>query len=510
MTSPAVHYEAHGASVIPFLWLIGRERPPLEVMVVGPAGTGKSLGIGQFLLAFMDRYADAQILCLRKTRVSLNESFLDTWENEVLGPGHEAIADLTRAHRRDYVLGNGARMVLGGMDRPRRLFSTQYHIIYACEMTEFTEAEWMSLHRGLRRPGAAGWTLLIGDANPDSEFHWANRRFPDPAPFGRRRAKRNGRMRILSWHSDNPTITPEYLRRMDTQNVGHMRDRLYLGLWRTASGLVYQGYSQFVHLQAGRLRWTRDAFGKPIRGEPVTLELPALEAQTTLTWFGASLDFGFVAPGCMQVWGVDQEERAYRCAEVYQTGKDVEWWADYVADLWFEFRFRFLVCDNDEEKVKRINDHLSKRGVPRLAKCVSKPQHKETMFNAVRELLKPRRDGFPGIYLLRDVLRGGRDPALDGVNKPCCLEEELVGLVIRKPRDTAEGEVMYEESEPTCADHAADAMGYFMLEAWGKDLSKRETPLERLGDRTHRELLESAHDLMMRERRTQARKKGGL
>lgn len=509
---PQKQFHAHGAGAILFRWLEGRETPPKECMIVGPAGTGKSINCGHFLWGFIDRWGKgAKVLVLRKTRVSLNESFLDTFENEILYPGHPSIGRLSRDHRTKYVHPNGGELVLGGMDQGRRLFSTQYHIIYVNEMTELTEKEWMSLHRALRRPGGPGWHLLLGDANPDAEFHWANRRFPDPAPLGRRRALQGGRERILSFHRDNPMYATdpawrEYLVRLDTQLVGHTRDRLFLGKWMTAAGLVYAMWNPHVHLQTGRMKWPRDAFGKVIRGEGCTLELPDLGVATSLTWFGASMDFGHTAPGCFQVWGHDQERRSFRVAEVYRSGKTIDWWAEWIADLYFEFRFRFISCDSaSPEPIERLNDHLAKRGVPKIAKGVVKPTRKLAMFNAVREGMRLRTDGFPSIVLIRDALRGGRDPDLDADKKACCTEEEVGGLVIRTPRETERGEVQFEEEDPACPNHGCDAMGYEQLEAWGKDLSKKPAAVQRLVQESQELLKESAYDLARRERRNRRR-----
>lgn len=500
--------ELRGAGQILFSWLRGEQRPPEECMIVGPAGTSKSFSVGTFLWACADRWPDFCALVIRKTRVSLNDSFLDTFESEVIAHEQEVIGGKARQHRTNYQHENGAQIRLGGMDQGRRLFSTQYHVIFVEEMTELTEDEWQSLHRALRRPGGPGWHILLGCANPDFEGHWANLRFPDPAKYGQRRLCRDGRERILAWHKDNPGCTPEYLNRLDKQLVGHMRDRLFLGLWRTASGLIYPMWDQFLHMQTGRLVWPRDAWGKPMRGEGCTLELPDLGFEVDITWFSASQDFGWTSAGCLQVWGHDAEGRSYRVAEVYQTHKDVEWWADWASDLWAEFRFRYLVCDNDAEKVKRINDHLADRGVPRVAKCVEKPPHKEVMFNAVREQLKRRpTDGFPSLFLIRNALRGGRDPELSNDKQPCCTEEEMPRLIVRDARETARGLVPYEESDPSCRDHGLDALGYAMLTAWKRDMSPRPK-LIRPVQATLEALKESAADLARKERYLRRARRG--
>lgn len=473
-------YHAYGASGVPFRWIQGRAEPPDECLIEGPAGTGKSVGIGKFLWSVLDAHPDACILVVRKTLTSLRDSFQDTLENEVLWPDHPSVQGRQREYRTKYVHPNGAELRLGGFDKPRSLFSTQYTIIFVNEATELTKKEWESLHRALRRPGGPGWHVLIGDCNPDMGEHWINRRFPKG-----HLAEGGGKLRLMSTHADNPAITKKYLSRLDNQLTGVMHDRLFKGLWRTAEGLIYPMVDEYTHLLTGELEWPVDAYGEVIRGETVTLRIQrGIETdkfeERELRWFGASMDFGWEAPGSFSVWGVDGEKRGYQVRQVYYTQKELDWWAECIYEAWLIYKFRFVVCDSAEPRsIKHLNDWVQKKGMPRICVKIDKPARKRHGFDHVRQGLKVKPDGNPNLYFLRDNLWAPagdklRDPRLKADELPIGTAEEIVALVLAKVRETEKGEVPQEESDQGCADHGCDDMMYFWLHAWRKDLSKKK------------------------------------
>ena len=57
-----------------------------EIVLAGPAGTGKSRGNLEYLNYWASEYARCRILMLRKTRRSLTESGMVTLEQKVLNP----------------------------------------------------------------------------------------------------------------------------------------------------------------------------------------------------------------------------------------------------------------------------------------------------------------------------------------------------------------------------------------------------------------------------------------
>src|SRR4029077_15530344 len=57
-----------------------------EVLIAGPAGTGKSISCLQKLHLAMSKYPDARGFMARKTRVSMTNSCLETFQKKVLKP----------------------------------------------------------------------------------------------------------------------------------------------------------------------------------------------------------------------------------------------------------------------------------------------------------------------------------------------------------------------------------------------------------------------------------------
>src|SRR6185503_18079309 len=85
-----------------------------EVLLDGPAGTGKSRGVGEYILQFLQNHKGCRVAAIRKTRVSMTQSWLVTWETKVLGDRlderylYESLASGPgRANRDHYRFKNG-------------------------------------------------------------------------------------------------------------------------------------------------------------------------------------------------------------------------------------------------------------------------------------------------------------------------------------------------------------------------------------------------------------------
>jgi len=197
------------------------------VLVEGPAGTGKSRAILEKLHACMVKYPGARALIIRKTRASLSETTLKTFEENVLSE-HDPLHDgADREHRQHYEYPNGSRIVCGGLDRPTRYYSGEYDIVYIGEAIEVARDEAQSLLRSLRN-NVMPYQQLIMDTNPGSPRHWLNM----DADAGKL-------PRIRTVHADNPSVTEAYLATLAAMD-GVLYRRLFLGEWVAADGTVYQ------------------------------------------------------------------------------------------------------------------------------------------------------------------------------------------------------------------------------------------------------------------------------
>jgi len=406
--------------------------------------TGKSRGAGEYLWWIATNFPKSRILVARKTRVSLSESWLVTWEDKVVPPNHPMLKGATRAHRDHYSWGNGSILVPAGLDSPRKLFSSEWDLIYVNEATELTEDEWESFHRGLRNKRVP-WQQLFGDCNPDIPTHWLNQR-----------CIRGLCKRLVTTHEDNPSNTPEFMAGLRAL-TGVRYKRLYLGEWCAAEGQVWENYDRDLHLIT------------PPRKEDGTVDYEKLG----IKWYFASFDWGHTAPGCFQVWGACEDGTLYRVAEIYRRGELLETWAKWAKEFHDEFKFLAIVCDpSRNDAITAFNRLLcpaSRTGT--VLGAIARPADNAkttTLRNGdlsgldlVRWWLEPGEKKRPHLFFLRDVNRHV-DRGLQETSQPWRTEDEIPGYTFWK---NAAG-VLTEQTDPACPDHGADCVRYACAFAW--------------------------------------------
>ena len=222
-------YTAHGQAVE--LW---RSRAP-EIVISGPAGTGKSRACLEKLHFCALKYAGMRGLIVRKTRESLSEAALVTFEEKVLPAWSPLKEGPRRNFRQAYHYPNRSEVVVGGLDKPGKIMSTEYDMIYVQEATELEQEDWQALTTRLRN-NVIPYQQLIADCNPDAPTHWLWVR-----------SQSDALTMLHSRHEDNPRLyrrgawTEEgvsYLATLD-RLTGTEHARLRLGQWVQASGIVY-------------------------------------------------------------------------------------------------------------------------------------------------------------------------------------------------------------------------------------------------------------------------------
>lgn len=336
-----------------------------EVLAPGPAGTGKTRGILEKVHLYLLKYAKTRGLICRKTRASMTESVLVTFESKVVQIGC-AINNQSRRTRSSYDYDNGSVLVVGGLDNPDRIMSTEYDIIAVFEATECSEDDWEKLTTRLRN-GKGPYHQIVADCNPASPSHWL-----------KRRADR-GQMEVHECrHQDNPVLWDrqakdwtehgrKYLATLQSL-TGHRRARLLDGKWSAAEGLVYPEFNTVTHvvhdMPAGWEKW------------------PKLR----------SIDFGFVHPFVCQWWAIDPDGRMYLYREIYQTKRTV---AEHAATI-----NRY---SQGETYVATVTDHDAEDRATLAAHGInSVPAIKDhrTGRDAMHERLRIQGDAQPRIFFL--------------------------------------------------------------------------------------------------------------
>lgn len=414
--------------------LLFSNREP-EVLLSGPAGTGKSRACLEKMYACAEKYPGMRGAIVRKTRESLTEAGLVTWEDKVVPQGHPALRGIQRRMRQVYTFPNGSEVAVGGMDKATKILSTERDLIYVQEATELDENDWEYLTTRLRN-GVMPYQQIIGDCNPDRPSHWLYQR------------SQNGLTNMLeSRHEDNPTIwdeeeecwTPQgsiYIARLD-RLTGARKSRLRFGRWVTSEGTVYEGWDPNVHV--------------------VTKDIPR---SWTRYW---AVDFGFENPFVCQCWATDEDGRLYLDWEVYETHKLVEDHARRILNLigaegeeesinWENaIKPSAIICDHDAEGRATLEKHL---GLPTY------PAEKaiEDGIQAVAARLRTAEDGRPRLFLKKSCTLDRDELLLEG-KKPISTEQEFDGYQWQKGKD---GKPLKEE--PLDVDnHGLDALRYMVM-----------------------------------------------
>ena len=410
-----------------------------EVLLAGPAGTGKSVACLSKIHFLADRVPGLRALIARKTRESVTESALVTFEERVVAPEHPILAaGGSRRMRQAYHYPNGATVVVGGLDKPSKIMSTEYDVIYIQEATEVGENEWEALTTRLRN-GALPYQQLMADCNPEAPTHWLKRRCD------------SGSCRmLLSRHEDNPSLfTPDgrrtavgrgYLAKLDAL-TGARYWRLRHGRWVQAEGVVYPEWNPSVHL--------------------VPFDSPPLDWPRY--W---SIDFGFTNPFCWLCAARDPDGRLYVYRQMYHTRRLVEDHARQilrtvraeaehyarasrvpVEAVLERLRPHAVVCDHDAEGRSTLERHLNLGTRPAIKNI-------KAGIEAVKSRLRPAEDGLPRLTVCRDCLLE-RDVELADAKRPCRLEEEIDSYVWR-PAEDGKDEPVDDNN------HALDALRYLV------------------------------------------------
>jgi phage terminase large subunit len=431
-----------------------------EVLLSGPAGTGKSRACLEKLHLMCLANPGMKGLIVRKVRDSLASTALATYRQHVAKEAIDAgicwFYGGSAEEPPQYRYGNGSAIMLGGMDKPTKIMSSEYDVVYVQEAIELTVTDWENITTRLRN-GVVSFQQLIADTNPDRPKHWL-----------KDRCDRGDTKLIYCRHQDNPvyyhpdgTLTEQGAAYMATLDrlTGVRRLRLRDGKWVAAEGIIYGVWDEGVHL----------------------IDARAIPPDWERFW---TVDFGFTNPFVLQCWAVDGDGRLYLYREIYRTKTLVEDHAKAIlaavrrcavcckskaADHdcqdckacrleWTEPRPRAVICDHDAEDRATLERHLGMSTTP-ARKTVSDG------IQAVQTRMRVAKDGRPRIFVMRGEPLGGRDPDLDEEKKPCSTAEEISGYVWAvKPGGEAKEEPLKKD------DHGCDAMRYAVAEA---DLGRR-------------------------------------
>lgn len=430
--------------------------------------TGKSRGILEKIHIICSKYAFARVLIARKTRASLSQSALFTFESKVVQQGHPILRGPQRIQRSMYTYPDTkAEIVVGGLDDPQKFMSTDFDIIYIQELIECAESDLQDLLTRLRN-GRVPYQQLLFDTNPAKPLHWVYQ------------GSLAGKWKMWnSYHEDNPTLwqeappsvqsalrgLPDFKTAQESGFVFETDDTSYdllrewpetapdgrHGRW-TKHGLDYLStLDMLTGARLQRLRWGKWAGAEgTVYGEVWDADIhmcDAFEPDESYRHFW-SIDFGFTAPFVLQMWLVSTDNVMILWKEIYHTQRLVSDHAKQAMEMIGytydentghqsipgEKQYPFpevIICDHDAEGRADFEKHVGM---------------------ATQQAYKGISDGLQGVTtrlrgydivengILRRVprikfMRGSvveRDPRLADSSKPQCTVEEFDGYVWKK------------------------------------------------------------------------------
>ena len=388
-----------------------------EVVLSGPAGTGKSRACMEKLHMMALVNPGMRGLIARKTATTLSSTALVTWRrfvaNESLLSGDLEYYGGSAQEPAQYRYRNGSVVALGGLDAVGKIMSSEYDVIYIQEATELTETDWEALTTRLRN-WVVSFQQIIGDCNPSAPTHWI-----------KMRAERGALNMLPTRHEDNPmlfkadgkTVTErgtDYLNKLDAL-TGVRHSRLRMGLWVAAEGIIYGEFTD-AHI---------------LDRIPVDDDVPTDPFGVPLTWRRYwGVDFGFVHPFVLQCWAADGDGRLYMYRELYMTHRTVDQHAAEILGIvqpngpdteWIEPRPSTIVADHDAEGRATFENVIG---------MSTMPAHKSVLegIEAVQVRLRDAGDGRPRVFFLRNSLVR-KDNSLVESGKPTCTVEEIPSYV---------------------------------------------------------------------------------
>lgn len=306
-----------------------------EVILSGPAETGKTLANCWKLHLLACKYPGSQWAIVRKTQRSVYGSVLKTWDRVITGA---PVKKYGGEKPEKYIYNNGSVVWVGGLDNPAKILSSERDGIYVNQAEECSLNDWeLITTRTTGRGAVVPHPQAFGDCNPGGSQHWILQR------------SRAGRLVLLKgWHEDNPTLfdeagvlTEQGVRSMAALDAltGVRYKRLRLGLWATSEGAVYDMFD-----------------GTP--GGAHVMERKYEEMKE----FYLAGDEGFTNPATILLVGIDADGRMHIFKEFYERGKLQ---ADVVAEYhsWYSADYagkRVSVAVVDEAAAGLIADLIDK------------------------------------------------------------------------------------------------------------------------------------------------------
>ena len=402
-----------------------------EVLLHGPADTGKTRVCLEKLHALCLKYPNCHTLMVRRFRSDLKESSIFVLMEYVYGnnPSKYGVEVVGGKNPREFWYSNGSRIISRGLDDPQGTLGGAYDFAFVSQAEELTEKQWNFLaSRVSGRAGNSPYPQLMADANPGPPYHFLMHR-KSLTPFKSR-------------HVDNPEIYDQETGEIKESGRGRVEtlmeltgieyERLYLGNWAAAEGLVYDDFDPDIHVC-----------------DPVPDGGPRY----------LSIDFGYRNPFVCGWWKLDNDGRAILTREIYHTGLVIEDVAEEIMDITWEAGewIEDVIADHSAQEAATLQKHFGTEITPAL-------KGRDSILggiNLVKARLKVQDDGQPRIYVASDALVY-TDRSLMDAKKPCSTRDEFGAYLWRK-KGSRSDDGGFDDKPMDKDNHGMDMTRYMVL-----------------------------------------------
>jgi len=395
----------------------------------GPAGTGKTRVILEWIHYLLNMYPGARALMARQFRNSMTHTCMKTYTKEVIQeaekirwkPTDQTFMYPMRKAERGMFRGKSAQseIVVSGLDDMRKIMSSQFDIIFVNEGTDISREDFEYLVTR-NRNGVLPWQVLILDCNPRGPKHWV-KQMMDLGWIG---DPDNKIMVIEGKFTDNPRWWDRTLQDWTPQGLdfyfkklgalsGARRARLRDGKWVSEEGQIYADFDRGVHVVAN--------FTPPTSWRRL--------------WV---FDFGFVNPFVWHNYAIDPDGFMHLHQEIYHSHLPVAKAAAMIKTAvlgqpWPEA----LICDHDAGDRNILEQELGLPTMPAFKEVSTGIQAVQKRLNLVYDGKNRRPNendemvdrGRPRLVLMNDTLIHEPDPLLKEASKPTMTLDEFEGYV---------------------------------------------------------------------------------
>ena len=227
-------------------------------------------------------------LIIRKHYTDLRDTTMDTYFRHVVPETH--IKSYNKQEHKVTLI-NGSEVLFYGMDQSTKVGSLEVGWIFADEVVEFDENEYLMLLGRIRLPNVPFHQIFMA-TNPSSPSHWLYSRF-----YRRPDLRESGATEVFESNAlENPFTPDSYKTSLNTFR-GKYKERFVEGLWISFEGLVYDNWNPGKHILP------RDTKRLGLTGDP---NMPIPQNHDWEVY--RVIDFGFTNAFTCQWWA----SQAYR------------------------------------------------------------------------------------------------------------------------------------------------------------------------------------------------------